>query len=55
MNKKYAVVYRFKDDPKDYRKEFDDFIDAIKYQGEILLKYKNSKKKPLEYCGYENM
>lgn len=46
---KYTVEYQFTDNLKIVQKEFNDFIDAMKYQGEILKKYKNK----INYCIYK--
>ena len=46
---KYYVEYQFIDTLEIVTKEFDNFIDAMKYQGEILKKYKNK----LNYCIYK--
>lgn len=46
---KYIVEYQFIDSLEIIRKEFDDFMQAMKYQGEILKKYKNK----LNYCIYK--
>ena len=37
----YIVEYQFRDTLEIVQKEFDDFIKALKYQGQILKKYKN--------------
>jgi len=46
---KYTVEYQFTDTLEVIRKEFDDFLQAMKYQGEILKKYKNK----INYCIYK--
>lgn len=46
---KYIVEYQFTDTLEIVQKEFTDFISAMKYQGEILKKYKNK----LNYCIYK--
>lgn len=46
---KYVVEYQFTDTLEVVSKEFDDFLQAMKYQGEILKKYKNR----LNYCIYK--
>lgn len=46
---KYVVEYQFTDTLEVVSKEFDDFLQAMKYQGEILKKYKNR----LNYCVYK--
>ena len=46
---KYIVEYQFADTLEIVSKEFDDFLQAMKYQGEILKKYKNR----LNYCIYK--
>ena len=46
---KYIVEYQFTDTLEVVSKEFDNFIQAMKYQGEILKKYKNR----LNYCIYK--
>ena len=46
---KYIVEYQFTDTLEIVSKDFDDFLQAIKYQGEILKKYKNK----LNYCVYK--
>ena len=46
---KYIVEYQFADTLEVFSKEFTDFIQAMKYQGEILKKYKNR----LNYCIYK--
>ena len=53
MIMKYYVTYAFVGEDKVYKKSFDNFMDAIKFNGEIIKKYQNSKKKRLEYCKYE--
>lgn len=46
---KYIVEYQFTDTLEVFSKEFDDYLKAIRYQGEILKKYKNR----LNYCIYK--
>jgi hypothetical protein len=46
---KYIVEYQFADSLEIVSKEFNDFLQALKYQGEILKKYKNK----LNYCIYK--
>lgn len=46
---KYIVEYQFTDSLEIVSKEFNDFLQALKYQGEILKKYKNK----LNYCIYK--
>ena len=46
---KYIVEYQFFDTLEIVIKEFDNFIDAMKYQENILKKYK----KRLSYCIYK--
>lgn len=46
---KYIVEYQFTDNLEIVQKEFNNFIDAMKYQGEILKKYKNK----INYCIYK--
>lgn len=46
---KYIVEYQFSDTLEVVSKEFDNFLMAMKYQGEILKKYKNR----LNYCIYK--
>lgn len=45
----YIVEYQFRDTLEIVRKEFDDFIKALNYQGQILRKYKSK----LNYCIYK--
>ena len=45
----YIVEYQFRDTLEIVQKEFDDFIKAMNYQGQILKKYKNR----LNYCIYK--
>lgn len=46
---KYIVEYQFADTLEIVSKEFDDFVKAMNYQGDILKKYKNK----LNYCIYK--
>lgn len=46
---KYIVEYQFIDTLEIVSKEFENFIDAMKYQGSIIKKYKNK----LNYCIYK--
>jgi len=48
-DKMYIVEYQFRDTLEIVRKEFDDFIKALNYQGQILRKYKSK----LNYCIYK--
>lgn len=49
----YTVKYAFCEDSNVYKKQFNNFFDAMKFQEEILKQYKNSRKKRLQYCVYE--
>ena len=46
---KYIVEYQFVDNCDIITKMFDNFLQAMKYQGEILKKHKNK----LNYCIYK--
>lgn len=46
---KYIVEYQFINDYEIITKKFNDFLGAMKYQGEIVKKYKNK----LNYCIYK--
>lgn len=47
--KKYIVEYQFTDTLEIVSKEFNDFLQALNFQGEILKKYKNK----INYCIYK--
>lgn len=49
----YIVKYAFCNDSNVYKKQFNNFIDAMRFQGDIVKKYKNNRKKSLQYCIYE--
>ena len=46
---KYIVEYQFIDTLEIVRKEFNDFLQALKYQSEIIKKYKRK----INYCVYK--
>ncbi len=48
---KYLVEYQFTDTLEVVSKEFEDFIQAMRYQGEVLKKYKNK----INYCDYKEV
>ena len=48
----FKVCYKFLNDNKEYIKEFNSFLDASRFQGDLLRKYKYSKKNPLEFAIY---
>lgn len=45
----FKVKYKFINEQEIVIKEFDNFLDALKFQGDIITMYKNK----LEYCIYE--
>lgn len=46
---KYIVEYQFTETLEIIQKEFNNFIQALEFQGKILEKYKNK----LNYCIYK--
>lgn len=49
---KYIVQYKFLNDPEIYTKSFRTFVEALQCNRNIISKYKNNKKKQLDYCVY---
>ena len=53
MGEKTKVIWQLQDNDGNITNEekiFKNSIDAIRFQGNIVAKYKNSKKQTLNYC-----